>query len=145
MTSGKERASAAAATTTEARETVYQASNMIPRSHRITNRERGQGVILDFIPEGAGNALTASELAGVMGTDRRKVTKSIQRERLNGAPICASCGYPRGYWLAETPEELRDFIQRMEKRAGEMHTTISALMKTAEIWEEAGSWTSEKE
>lgn len=140
MMSGKESASAAAATTTEARETECTVRVKVSRWHRITNREREQWLILDFIPEGAGHALTANELSRIMGADRRAVTKAIQRERLHGVPICASCGYPKGYYLASTPAELREFVRRMNNRAGEMQTTITALLKAAEEWEETGSW-----
>ncbi len=101
----------------------------------IMNEETEQALIVDYIPVGERNALTASELSRFMGTDRRDVTRSIQAARLRGVPICASCGWPRGFYMAEDPDELRRYLQRFRGRLGEILRTYKALKRFLKKWE----------
>jgi len=78
--------------------------------------------ISDFLQEGAENALTARELAQLLGIkNQREITRAIERERLAGAPICASCETGKqGYFLAADEGEMERFVYSGSER--ERHT-----------------------
>lgn len=104
---------------------------------RKTNRQQRQkdnpprGLrVRDLLGIGRSNARTARELADVLKCDCRAVTLQIERERRDGAPICASCFYPAGYYLAEGAGELKDYCRRLESRGREITRTRQALEKT---------------
>jgi biotin operon repressor len=103
--------------------------------HSITPARKGQELVVDFLLSGSANALTAAELSRVMGYTRREVSRSVQRARNSGVPICSNTGYPPGYFLPENREELRRCVEHLRHRAGEMKTTIEALEYALEIWE----------
>ena len=88
--------------------------------------------ILDFIPVGAKNALTASELAQLLGVKhQREITRAIERERLAGAPICASCEAGRqGYFLAAHADEMERFIRSLTRRVANVTGTLEACEGT---------------
>jgi len=59
---------------------------------------------------GRENAHTARKLADWTGSKPREVTRQIERARLDGALICATCNAERpGYYLANDAEELTDY------------------------------------
>lgn len=90
-------------------------------------------MIKELLNTGQRNAQTARELAAAIKADVRDVTKQIERERRDGAAICAtSDGSNPGYYLAETPEELETYCKRLRKRAGEIFKTRRRLLQTLE-------------
>lgn len=119
----------------EQRKKVLQTDNTFSVSHDTTGAENGQALILEIIPVGRKNAVTARLLAQALHWSERKVTKAVQAARLRGVPLCSSCGYPRGYFLAEEPGELRLCIRQMRHREREIDVTIEALEDTMERWE----------
>ena len=88
--------------------------------------------IANFLQEGAGNALTAGELAQLLGAKhQRDITKAIERERLAGAPICASNETGRqGYFLASDADEMRRFVLCLTRRISNVSRTLEACMDT---------------
>ena len=101
----------------------------LPDSDFITSWKPKQGTIAFLLLPGRANALTASELARIVGVDRRKVTLEIMRERRNGSPIMSD---GTGFWIAENREELVKCCLRLHSRANEIH-------RTARLMEENGS------
>ena len=90
-------------------------------------------MITDYLSIGKANARTAKELAALLACDIRDISAGIERERRQGQPIIASCDPEQpGYYLAETQEELQAYCSRLHHRAGEIHKTRRALLKTAE-------------
>ena len=90
-------------------------------------------MIKELLNTGRSNAQTARELAELIDADIREITKHIERERRDGAPICAtSDGSNPGYYLAETPEELETYCRRLKKRAGEIFKTRRGLLQALE-------------
>ena len=86
-------------------------------------------MIAEALNHGAKNATSGRALASMFQTDIRTITATIERERRDGKPICAS--YEKeahGYYLAETDEELKRYCRILEHRAQEMQTTRRALM-----------------
>ena len=86
--------------------------------------------IEDYIPKGAGAAVTVGYLAKLLNVDRREVERAIQFARQSGVPICASNAEPFGVFIAETPEELERYLKSFNRRLKEMNTTVLALGNT---------------
>jgi hypothetical protein len=86
-------------------------------------------MIAEVLNHGAKHAKSGRTLARMFQTDIRTITATIERERRDGKPICASYEpKAHGYYLAETDEELKRYCQILEHRAQEMQTTRRALM-----------------
>ena len=96
--------------------------------------------ISDFLQEGAENALTARELTQLLGIkNRREITKAIERERLAGAPICASSETGRqGYYLASSTDEMEHFVHSLTRRVANVSGTLAACEDTLNRMQEGG-------
>lgn len=89
-------------------------------------------MIIEYLLIGKEHARTAKDLAAALKCDVRDITAGIEKERRQGKPIIASCDpLNPGYYLAGTQEELQQYCNRLHHRAGEIHKTRSALLKTA--------------
>jgi len=89
-------------------------------------------VIYEILSEGAENARTGKEICKALNITARDLTLAIERERRAGRPICASTGSTPGYFLAANREEMQRFCNSLYHRAGEIHKTRNACMKTLE-------------
>lgn len=87
-------------------------------------------MIFEILSEGAGNALTGKEICGLLNITARELTAKIEQERRQGKPICASTGSRPGYYLAATREEMQRYCNSLRHRAGEIHKTRRACIKT---------------
>lgn len=88
-------------------------------------------MIHELLSNGKENARTGKTLANLCGCDIRTITEQIERERREGHPICANMyGENAGYYLADTPEELQAYCERLKHRAVELFKTRQALIKT---------------
>ena len=98
-------------------------------NHSTTTRPTCQ--IVDWLSMGQENARTAREIADWIGGKPREVTRLIERARLDGAPICATCDANRpGYYLAQDAEELAAYLHRFKHRRRTIAKTEAALMAT---------------
>ena len=79
--------------------------------------------IIEFIPTGAANAITARQIAFLADCDTRAVRAAIHMARRHGVPICASCAVPLGYFVAETPDDLRRYLQSLDRRTAHILET----------------------
>lgn len=94
-----------------------------------TNRPTCQ--IVDYLSTGRENAHTAREIADWIGCTPRDISRAIERARLQGAPICATCNAERpGYYIANNAEELADYLRRFKCRRRTIARTETALMTT---------------
>ena len=82
---------------------------------------------IDYIPHGRSRAITAERLGKMLSMPSRQVTSVVQAYRQNGFPICASCSEPYGYFIAESPEELGQYIKSFRGRLKEMNATLNSL------------------
>jgi hypothetical protein len=81
-----------------------------------------------YLGHGKENALTAAELAGLMGvSDPRIVTKQVEKARKMGDPICASCSGEMGYYIASNERELAAYLRSLDRRLKHTHATRRAL------------------
>lgn len=87
-------------------------------------------MIHEILKKGAQGARTGREICELLEITERELTEAIQRERREGQPICASTGNPPGYYLAATREEMQKYCDSLKHRAGEIHKTRRACIKT---------------
>ena len=108
----------------------------IPYHHDNTNGNRAQGQILDCLPVGADQPVTARQLAELCGhDDQRKISRQIEHLRRAGVPICASCDPVNpGYFRAETPAELALYLHGLRGRMKEITATHNALERALNEW-----------
>ena len=87
-------------------------------------------MIFEMLSEGAENARTGREICQILNITPRDLTAAITRERREGQPICASTGKNPGYFLAANREEMQRYCKSLLHRAGEIHKTRRACIKT---------------
>ncbi len=87
-------------------------------------------MIYEMLSEGAENAQTGREICKQLGITARELRAAIERERRAGQPICASTGSTPGYFLAANQEEMQRYCRSLYHRAGEIHKTRNACIKT---------------
>ena len=85
---------------------------------------------------GHDNPLTCQEIVSALGLpDPRVVTKLIERERRAGVPICASTDSKRpGYYLADSPDELKNYMRSLRHRVKAVSGTLAALERAHDTW-----------
>ena len=125
----KKKALTSAATLARAAGTTHQ-RQITPCQHSTTMRAKGQEIVT-LLGHGQSAAVTARELAERLGLTARDVSKLIERLRADGVPVCASCdaAHP-GYFLAEGPEELEQYIKSLDRRLLAMRKTRTAMAET---------------
>lgn len=105
-----------------------------PQGHSITpgHARQARPFVAGVLGHGAAAALTAQELATLLGlSDTRPVTLAIQAERAAGVPICAMVSGPeRGYFLADSPDELEVYMKSLRHRVRAVQQTQRALENT---------------
>lgn len=87
-------------------------------------------MVHELLSEGAENAITGRELCSALHINVRDLTAAIARERRAGQPICAATGKKPGYFLAANQEEMERYCRSLLRRAGEIHKTRKACLKT---------------
>lgn len=89
-------------------------------------------MIHEVLLTGAENAQSSRELCSLLRISPRDLSAAVERERREGQPICSSTGTPPGYFLAADREEMERFCRSLYHRAGEIHKTRRACLKTLE-------------
>lgn len=87
-------------------------------------------IVVELLSCGQQNATPRRELEKMTGWSGRMVRLAIERERRAGTPILSDNS--SGYFLAENPAELEQFVQSMRNRAAE-------ILKTAQAVEDGGN------
>ena len=92
---------------------------------------RKYGKLTKFLPSGKENAVPGWKLVEILGLkDLRDLTQLVERERRDGSPICASTGAEKGYYLADGPEELEDYLRSLNRRVKNINRTVVHLEDT---------------
>lgn len=85
-------------------------------------------MIYEMLDAGPEKAISATDLARVLGLHKRDVSKMVELERRAGRPICATCNTKKpGYFLPETREDMVFYIRRLKHREAEIAATREAL------------------
>ena len=87
-------------------------------------------IVAELLSYGQQNATPRRELEKMTGWSGRMVRLMIEKERRAGIPILSDNA--NGYFLAENPAELEQFVQSMRNRAAEILKTAAAV--------EEGEW-----
>lgn len=87
-------------------------------------------MIWEVLSTGRENAITSRELCKLLNLHPRELTQQVQNERRAGKPICATAAGSGGYYLAESKQEMERFCRALLHRAGEIHKTRNACIKT---------------
>ena len=86
--------------------------------------------VWEYLGRGAESAKPGRELCDLLGVNLRELTGSIEAERRQGHPICASTTGPnKGYYLARNMEEMQAYCKSLAHRAGEIERTLQACEK----------------
>lgn len=102
-------------------------------------------MVYEILSTGEINARTGKQLCRALNLTPRELTAAIARERREGKPICASTGSTPGYFLAETQEEMERYCRSLWRRAGEIHKTRRACLKSLEALPPGGGEHGEQE
>lgn len=74
--------------------------------------------VLDFIPEGEQNAISARELSQLLHCHRRKITLAVNHLRCNGEVICSNThGYYRPACVQDAVRTYRHMASRQREIA----------------------------
>ena len=88
-------------------------------------------MIQEVLPVGEDSAISAETICTMLGIDKRHLRRESQKERLKGAPICASCdGDAGGYYLAANWNEMDHYYRRVARRADVIAEVSDALKHT---------------
>ena len=102
-------------------------------------------MIHEYLSIGQENARTGRELCDLLRITPRDLTAAIERERRAGQPICASTGSPAGYFLAANRQEMERYCCSLRRRAGEIHKTRRACLRSLETLPNGGATNGEHE
>ena len=121
----KKRAARIAATIGRREQNMRGKHETVPMRNYNLNPSRPHAFVAPFLDVGEENAITAGDLAILVGvSDPRVITRAIERERLNGIPICASND---GYYLPSSAAELERYMKAFCRRRNQMRKTEVAL------------------
>jgi hypothetical protein len=98
--------------------------------------------VLSLLGKGKVNAKPSKQIIAELqslgidlGADPTRELRDIMHQlRLKGFPICASNDALAGYFIAETPDELWDYIQREIDRLRQQAKPIAALKRVYRQW-----------
>lgn len=112
----------------QAAETAVYDSTAISRINFNSEAKKSQCVISDFLSFGAENAIDGGTLVKTLGyLSRRDVSKQIEIGRRGGQPICAT---NKGYYLADGPAELSEYVKSLDRRIAEIRKTRNFCYET---------------
>ncbi|MCD8100875.1 MAG: hypothetical protein LUE06_09955 [Oscillospiraceae bacterium] len=95
------------------------------------SQETDDSILLDYLGIGAKNALTAAQLAKMLGTRKRAISLEVERLRRKGFPICASgANGSAGYFLAADTLELAEYCISLAARLKNIRATLAAVEAT---------------
>lgn len=87
-------------------------------------------MVYEILLTGAENAQNGRDICGLLHISKRELTQTVERERRQGHPICASTDAKNpGYYLAKDREEMQGYCNSLYHRAGEIHKTRNACKK----------------
>lgn len=89
-------------------------------------------MVYEVLSNGKENAMPGRDLVAILELkDLRSLTQNIEQERRAGIPICAAVsGDERGYYLADSPEELEAYLKSLDRRLRNIAETRDACGET---------------
>lgn len=109
---------------------VYQTAHASTKNDTTDGAGR-QLRIADLLHPGAENAIPRRDLMALTGYTDRELRRQIEAERRQGCPILSDNAH--GYWLSDSPAEIKRFSRSMRRRAAEIRLTAMCVEKSAEV------------
>lgn len=91
--------------------------------------------VLELLPKGRRNKITASDLEQLTGSNLRTVTAAISRLRQKGVLICSDDNSDGGYYLPQNITELKEWTQR---EVGRIAAHKAAVQPAIDFLKEGG-------
>ena len=89
--------------------------------------------IVELIPKGEGNRITSTEITRLTNIKGATIRKVVNDSRARFVPIASD---DKGYFIAETPEELNHTIAQINSRIHKMIRAREGLKKAQERMKE---------
>ena len=90
--------------------------------------------IIVLIPKGEGNRITSTEISKLANINGAAIRHIVNESRANFIPIASD---DKGYFMAETPDELDHTIAQLNSRIHKMIQAREGLKKAKMLMEEA--------
>lgn len=90
------------------------------------SRETYKASILNLMPRRRAEAIQSRELMTLTGLTFREIKDIITELRIEH-PICAKETEGGGYWIAETDQDILEFVNMIERRRDGHNHTISVM------------------
>ena len=128
-----EKAPTSAATLTGAVESgrVCETVQLSAKNDTILAADSQSFHVADLLHPGAENAVPRRDLMALTGLSDRELRRQIEAERRLGVPILSDNQH--GYWLSDSPAEIKRFSRSMRRRAAEIRLTAMRVEKSAEV------------
>ena len=89
--------------------------------------------IIALIPLGEGNRITSAEISRLTNVKGYKIRHIINKSRASGLPIASD---HKGYFMAETPDELDHTIAQLNSRIHKIIQAREGLKKASKLMKE---------
>jgi hypothetical protein len=96
----------------------------------LTRRRVMKPNIISLIPKGEGNRITASEINKLTNIKGAAIRRIVNESRAKFVPIASDC---KGYFMAETPDELDHTIAQLNSRIHKMIRAREGLKKAKRL------------
>lgn len=97
----------------------------------------GKFNLLDLLPKGQDSRITGRDLERLTNLDGVSIRREINRLRTEGKPIASDAN---GYYIATTPEELKDTIRNLQGRSNAMNRAVEGLREAQFNFEFGGQY-----
>ena len=89
--------------------------------------------IIELIPTGEGNRITSAEISKLTNIKGSTIRHIVNKSRANFLPIASD---DKGYFMAETPDELDHTIAQLNSRIHKMIQAREGLKKAKKLMKE---------
>ena len=129
MSTCKKKACPAGSAAGQAERERHWASGNSQFKFTTAGRITQAGTVSKLLSMGRDGAITGAKLVQLLELkDLRELTQLVEAERRAGIPICATTNSSGpGYYLADGPEELQDYISSLDRRLCNIRQTRQHL------------------
>ena len=84
-------------------------------------------ILTDYLSVGEQNAITAKDLARLLGWNERDVTITVNALRKQGELICSNS--QSGFWLPADDKDIKSFVRQMNGRIKDMQKAMKPAVE----------------
>ena len=93
---------------------------------KATNKVEIAEIVKSLIPDKKENAITSRQLMQLTGLSFRELKQVISYLRIDNK-ICSKETDGGGYWIAESDDDIRDFVAMIKRRRDGYNDTIALM------------------